>query len=58
MTKIVMGIETLHFFERFEKIATRKPIRVDIPTTEPPLKQSSGNIVSAIIVSIAPAAIP
>jgi hypothetical protein len=31
----------------FEKIATRKPRRVDIPTTQPPLKYASGIMAAA-----------
>jgi hypothetical protein len=41
-----------------QAIVVKKPINVDNPVTEPPIWNASGSIVSAIIVSIAPAASP
>lgn len=41
-----------------KKMAARNPNRVDRPVIGPPFSNASGNMVSAIMVSMAPAAIP
>lgn len=54
-----VGLEVKSGYSRvLKKMAARNPISVAIPVIDPPFSKASGSIVSAIMVSMAPAANP